>query len=100
MFRWNQKKSYQVITKKQINYIQKKKNIVFGTIVNKLKNSTQAIAIRITIGYILPNNNIYDFETENIYKIYNKDILQHDEEVFLVSHKIFTTNRRIKLKGG
>ena len=83
---------------KKETYLEEK-NIVFGTIVNKQKNSKQAVAQRITIGYILPNNNIYDFVTKNIYKIYNEYILEQDGEVFLLSHRIFkTTNRRIRLK--
>ena len=83
---------------KKETYLEEK-NIVFGTIVNKQKNSKQAVAQRITIGYILPNNNIYDFVTKNIYKIYNVYILEQDGEVFLLSHRIFkTTNRRIRLK--
>lgn len=69
-------------------------NIVFGTIVNKYKNSKQAIGVRTTLGYMLPDNTIYDFITKNVFQLYNQYLLEQEGEVFLLSHRVFKDSKR------
>lgn len=84
--------------KKAKSYIEEK-NIVYGTIVNKKKNSKQITGVINTIGYILPNNTIYDFISKNVFELYNIDKLEQEGIVFLFSHQIFKkSNRKISLK--
>jgi len=73
------------------------KNIVFGTVVNKYKNSKMAVGIRNTIGYLLPNNIVYDFLEKKLFILYDENNLEQEGKVFLLERKIFEQSK-IKIK--
>lgn len=75
------------------------KNIVFGTIVDKYENSKMAVGIRNTIGYLLPNNFVYDFLEKKLFILYDENNLEQEGKVFLVGHIIFeNSKRKFKIK--
>jgi len=75
------------------------KNIVFGTIVDKYKNRKTAVGIRNTIGYLLPNNIVYDFLEKKLFILYNENNLEQEGKVFFIGEKLFQeSKRKIKLK--
>ena len=77
----------------------KEKNIVFGTISYKLKNSKQITGIYNTLGYILPDNSIYDFISKEVFEIYDLNKLEQEGHVFLVEKRIFEkSNKKINIK--
>ena len=88
-------------TKKVLNqniYVEEK-NIVFGTIVSKSKKNKQVIGINVTIGYVLPNNTVYDFISKDIFELYNSENLEQEGHVFLLSCKLYKdSNRKINIK--
>ena len=58
-----------------------------------------AVGIRNTIGYLLPNNFVYDFIEKKLFILYDENNLAQEGKVFLLVKKIFEkSKRKIKIK--
>lgn len=91
-----QKKLYEQTRKR---YIEENKFALFN-VVSKEKNEMSITAIRTSIGYILPNNTIYDFVSKHVYVIYelNKRENMEREGEFATVHNVFfrESNKRFR----
>ncbi len=80
-------------------YIEENKLVLFN-VVRKNKFEESIEGIRTSIGYILPNNEVYDFVSKNVYEIYElykSENLKKQGKFALITNVIFK-NSTIKYK--
>lgn len=73
------------------------KNIVYGNIIYKDIDKNYGIAQRLSIGYLLPDNQVYDFIDGNIYEqIFKEGINNKDGDFFyILTNKFKNSNRKL-----
>lgn len=81
-------------------YIEENKFVLFN-LITKTKNESCFTVGRISIGYILPDNMIYDLISKNTYKpykLYEKDNREKEGVFALINHHIFkNSDRKIRM---
>ncbi|MBE6152858.1 MAG: hypothetical protein E7166_01335 [Firmicutes bacterium] len=90
-----------LLKEKTNNRYLKEKNFVLFDVILKSKDKSNITGVRTSVGYILPNNEIYDFISKKIYKIYklyDKSNKEKEGNYALISNIMFeNSTKRIKL---
>lgn len=81
-------------------YIEENKFVLFN-VITKIKNEACFTVDKLSIGYILPNDMIYDLISKNVYipyKLYEKDNKEKEGVFALINHRIFkNSDRKIRM---
>ena len=81
-------------------YIEENKFVLFNVII-KIKNEACFTVDKLSIGYMLPDNKVFDLISKNVYipyKLYEKDNKEKEGVFALVNHHIFkNSDRKIRM---
>jgi len=86
------------ILKEQTNkkYLEENKFVLFN-VISKKANNNMLTGVRTSIGYLLPNNNVYDFISKQILEVYELDNINNNKkngEYALIKNITFENSKR------